>query len=233
MMPTLFLLAKRDIQTLTDRAMKDFRTSCIIVMLCVLLASCERDFSFSPQTVISVESAEQKAVAEWFAWLFASPGGFVPIVKENAYDADVLLRRDASLPESSYRIKVSGRRTCVEASSSTGFFYALQRIFQSLPKDINGVRHADHVEWTIPTMSVHDAPVTGCSGIVLDMCCRIVAKDNVLHLIEAMPDMGVYELTIINDRCYTRADIEHIHRYASKHNVKLLSQVEIDGFGSK
>ena len=213
--------------------MKDFRTSCIIVMLCVLLASCERDFSFSPQTVISVESAEQKAVAEWFAWLFASPGGFVPIVKENAYDADVLLRRDASLPESSYRIKVSGRRTCVEASSSTGFFYALQRIFQSLPKDINGVRHADHVEWTIPTMSVHDAPVTGCSGIVLDMCCRIVAKDNVLHLIEAMPDMGVYELTIINDRCYTRADIEHIHRYASKHNVKLLSQVEIDGFGSK
>lgn len=213
--------------------MKKSRTSCIIAMLCILLTSCQKDFSFSPQTVISVESAEQKAVAEWFAWLFAGPGGFVPIVKENAYDADVLLRRDASLPESSYRIKVSGRRTCVEASSSTGFFYALQRIFQSLPGDINGVRHADHVEWTIPAMSVHDAPVTGCSGIVLDMCCRIVAKDNVLHLIESMPDMDVYELTILNDRCYTKADLAAIRSCALRNNVELVSQVEIDGFSAK
>ena len=233
MMPTLFLLAKRDVPTLTDRTMKDSRTSCIIVMLCVLLASCERDFSFSPQTVISVESADQKAVAEWFAWLFASPGGFVPIVKENAFDADVLLRTDASMPESSYRIKVTGRHTCVEASSSTGFFYALQRLFQSLPGDINGAGHADHVRWTVPAMSVYDAPTTGCSGLVLDMCCRIVSKENVLYLIEAMPDMNVYELTIINDRCYTRADIEQMHRYAMKHNVKLLSQAEIDGFSAK
>ena len=230
MVPTLFLLAKRDIPILTDRAMKKSRTSCIIVMLCVLLASCERDFSFSPQTVISVESADEKAVAEWFAWLFASPGGFVPIVKENAFDADVLLRTDASLPESSYRIKVTGRHTCVEASSSTGFFYALQRLFKSLPDDINGVRHADHVKWTVPSMSVYDAPTTGCSGLVLDMCCRIVSKENVLYLIESMPEMDVYELTIINDRCYTRADIEQMHQYALKHNVKLLSQVEVDGF---
>ena len=209
--------------------MKDFRTSCIIVMLCVLLASCERDFSFSPQTVISVESADQKAVAEWFAWLFASPGGFVPIVKENAFDADVLLRTDASMPESSYRIKVTGRHTCVEASSSIGFFYALQRLFRALPDDINGVRHADHVKWTIPSMSVYDAPTTGCSGLVLDMSCRIVSKENVMYLIEAMSDMNVYELTIINDSCYTKADIEQMHQYALKHNVKLLSQVEVNG----
>lgn len=228
MMPTLFLLAKRDIPILTDRAMKDFRTSCIIVMLCVILASCERDFSFSPQTVISVESADQKAVAEWFAWLFASPGGFVPIVKENAFDADVLLRMDASLPESSYRIKVSGKRTCVEASSPTGFFYALQRLFQSLPADINAIRHADHVEWTIPPMSVHDAPTTGCSGIVLDMTGRIISKDNILHLIESMPDMGVYELTVLNAGCYTKTDFNEIRRCALRNNVQLVSEVKID-----
>ncbi len=213
--------------------MKKSRTSCIIVMLFIMLTSCQKDFSFSPQTVISVESSDQKAVAEWFAWLFASPGGFVPIVKENAFDADVLLRMDASLPESSYRIKVTGRHTCVEASSSVGFFYALQRLFQSLPDDINGVRHADHVKWTIPSMSVYDAPTTGCSGIMLDMCCRIVSKDNVLHLIESMPDMDVYELTILNDRCYTKADLGEIRRCAISNGVELVSQVEIDGFGVK
>lgn len=208
--------------------MKKSRTSCIIVMLCIMLTSCQKDFSFSPQTVISVESAQQKAVAEWFAWLFASPGGFVPIVKENAYDADVLLRMDASLPESSYRIKVSGRRTCVEASSSTGFFYALQRLFQSLPADISVIRHADHVEWTIPSMSVHDAPTTGCSGIVLDVNCRIISKDNVLHLIESMPDMGVYELTVLNAGCYAKTDFNEILRCALRNNVELVSEVKID-----
>ena len=138
------------------------------------------------------------------------------------------LRMDASLPESSYRIKVSGRRTCVEASSPTGFFYALQRLFHSLPADINGIRHADHVEWTIPSMSVHDAPTTGCSGIVLDMTRSIIPKDNMLHLIESMPDMGVYELTVFNAGCYTKTDFNEIHRCALRNNVELVSEVKID-----
>ena len=101
--------------------MKKSLSSGIVLVLCILLSSCVKEFSFSPQTVISVEDPQQRAVAEWFAWHFACPGGFVPIVQVGASDADVLLRTDASIPGCSYRIRVTGKKTLVEASSSAGF----------------------------------------------------------------------------------------------------------------
>ena len=69
--------------------MKKSLSSGIVLVLCILLSSCVKEFSFSPQTVISVEDPQQRAVAEWFAWHFACPGGFVPIVQVGASDADV------------------------------------------------------------------------------------------------------------------------------------------------
>ena len=208
--------------------MDTFKKYGFVLALCLLFCSCSNEFSFSPETVISVEDQQQKAVAEWFAWLFARPGGFVPKVEMGAFGADVLLRKDSSLEGPSYRIKTCRGRTCIEASSSAGFFYALQHIRHALPKDIESVRHADNVRWILPEMSIHGAPATECSGLLLDLSCRLVLKDNVLHLIESMPYMKVYELTILNDSCYTRADLHEIRHCAVKHNVKLISQAEIE-----
>ena len=210
--------------------MDTFKKYGIALTLCLLLSSCADEFTFSPQTVISVENDQQKAVAEWFAWLFARSGGFVPKVEVDAMGGDVLLRTDLTLAPSSYRIKSNGRRTIIEASSVSGFFYALQYVRHALPKDISSPRHADHVEWTIPAMSIHGAPDTGCTGLTLDLGCRLVFKENVLHLIESMPYMKVYELTILNDSCYTLADLHDIRQCAERHNVELISQTEIDGF---
>ena len=212
--------------------MDTFKNSFLSLILCLLLVSCGREFSFSPETIISVEDERQMAVAEWFAWLFAIPGGFVPKVELDAFGADVVLRRDSSLEGSSYRIKTTGHKACIEASSPAGFFYALQFIRHALPKDITSVRHADNVKWILPAMSIHSGPDTYCSGLLLDLSCRLVLKDNVLHLIESMPYMKVYELTIINDSCYSPADLNEIRQCAVKHNVELISQAEINGFGS-
>ena len=63
-------------------------------------------FSFTPETVISVETEDQKVAADWFAWLFARPAGFVPKVFMNAEDADVVLRCDQTMEPESYRIEV-------------------------------------------------------------------------------------------------------------------------------
>ena len=209
--------------------MKKSISSGIALVLCIMLSSCVKEFSFSPQTVISVEDPQQRAVAEWFAWLFARPGGFVPRVEVDATDADMILMKDSSLEGSSYRIKTCGNRVCVTASSSEGFFYALQYIRHALPEDIASVRHADNVKWILPDMSLHGAPDTQCTGLMLDLSCRLVLKDNVLHLIESMPYMKVYELTIIKDDCYTPDDLDEIRHCAAKHNVEVILQTEIDG----
>ena len=202
--------------------MKNSRTSCIILMLCVLLASCERDFSFSPQTVISVENSSQKAVAEWFAWLFACPGGFVPIVQVNASDADVLLRTDASIPESSYRIRVMGKKTLVEASSSTGFLYAMLHIRRVLPEDITSIKHADSVRWIVPEMSIYGSPETQVSGVMLDVAKTHICTDCMLQLLELMPQMGIYDLTLVNDAELSAGDVQKIRSSAKRYGISLI-----------
>ena len=202
--------------------MKNSRTSCIILMLCVLLASCERDFSFSPQTVISVENSSQKAVAEWFAWLFACPGGFVPIVQVNASDADVLLRTDASIPESSYRIRVMGKKTLIEASSSTGFLYAMLHIRRVLPEDITSIKHADSVRWIVPEMSIYGSPETQVSGVMLDVAKTHICTDCMLQLLELMPQMGIYDLTLVNDAELSAGDVQKIRSSAKRYGISLI-----------
>lgn len=191
-------------------------------MLCVLLASCERDFSFSPQTVISVENSSQKAVAEWFAWLFACPGGFVPIVQVNASDADVLLRTDASIPECSYRIRVMGKKTLVEASSSTGFLYAMLHIRRVLPEDITSIKHADSVRWIVPEMSIYGSPETQVSGVMLDVAKTHICTDCMLQLLELMPQMGIYDLTLVNDAELSAGDVQKIRSSAKRYGISLI-----------
>ena len=63
-------------------------------------------FTFSHETVISVEDRQQKEIAEWFAWLFARPAGFVPKVFMNAEEADVILQCDDAMEPESYIIEV-------------------------------------------------------------------------------------------------------------------------------
>ena len=129
----------------------------MILMTAAMLISCGRNFEFSPYTVISVENEEQREVADWFAWLFASPGGFVPMVVTDDSSADVILSHDPSLEGDSYRLDIDMNTIKIEASGISGFFYAFQTLRNMLPDEIDSVRHADSVKWTVPLTGVTEA----------------------------------------------------------------------------
>ena len=194
------------------------------MILCILMSACTNSFKFTRDTVISVENVEQAAVAEWFAWLFAAPGGFVPQIEENADDADVILMENSSLDETSYRVRITGKKVYIEAASSLGFFYAFQFVRHLLPEEINSADHAGQVEWTIPVMAKDSAPSMCYAALVVDLGSRKMPKDNVLHLIEAMPDMGLSDCYLLNDGCYTADDLQEMCRCALKHHVEVVSE---------
>jgi hypothetical protein len=207
--------------------MKKTLSSGIALVLCIMLSSCVKEFSFSPQTVISVEDPQQRAVAEWFAWHFACPGGFVPIVQVGASDADVLLRTDASIPGNSYRIRVTGKKTLVEASSSAGFLYAMMHIRRSLPEDINSLKHADSVRWVVPEMSLYGSPETQCSGLLIDVAQSHICMDCMLHLLELMPDMDIYDLTLTDDGGLSEDDVREIRSSARRYGISLIFEEQV------
>ena len=151
----------------------------------------------------------------------------MPIVQVGASDADVLLRTDASIPGCSYRIRVTGKKTLVEASSSAGFLYAMMHIRRALPEDINSLKHADSVRWVMPEMSLYGSPATQCSGLMLDVAQSHICMDCMLHLVELMPQMGIYDLTLTDDEGLSEDDVRKIRSAAGRYGISLISEQQV------
>lgn len=189
-------------------------------------ASCEwgrGTFVFTPRTVISVEDEQQRETAEWFAWLFAGPAGFVPKVDTDAASPDIIVREDASLPDEAYRIKVTRRRIRIEASSPAGFFYAFQTLRYALPPEFGSLRHADNVVWTVPSMKIEDAPGYSHRCLRLDVTEHHVPVSTILAFVESMAMLKLNNLHLIMayDGYYTRDDYDVISDFATENRVVL------------
>lgn len=179
------------------------------------------DFEFTPSTVISVEDESQKETAEWFAWLFSTPAGFVPKVGIGLQDPDIVLHTDSRLPQEAYRIKVTRRKINVEASSASGFFYAFQTLRFALPSAISSRRHADKVEWRVPAMKVEDAPGFSHRCLRLDVTEHYVPVENIMAFIDCMAMLKLNNLHMIMefDGRYTREDHDRIIDFAADNHV--------------
>ena len=180
-------------------------------------------FEFTPHTVISVEDEAQRELADWFAWLFASPAGFVPKVFIGADNPDVLIKTDASLPAEAYSIRVTPHRITVEASSADGIFYALQTLRFALPSEISRKDYAGSRAWRVPSMKIKDAPGYGHRCLCLDLTRHYVPTDRILEFIDcmAMLKLNRLHLVVSPDDRYTQEEYEMIMDFASANHISV------------
>ena len=182
----------------------------------------EGSFRFTPFTVISVSSQEQKDAAEWFAWIFARPAGFVPMVLMNQDDADVILTYDTTLAPEAYRIKVSRSRITVAASAETGFFYAFQTLRQALPDSINSLKHVDDAQWSIPVMEICDAPVFAHRCVKIDMTAGLIPIGELLEFVEYISMLKLNYIHISGHELYPSDEFASLVEFASSMHVNIL-----------
>lgn len=142
-------------------------------------------FTFGPNTVITVPTEEQKPVAGLFASLFTRSAGFTPKVQVGT-EGDFCLELDKNLPEDAYEMQVSSGQIRVKASDSKGLFYGLQNLRLLLPPAIESSTAQDTVEWTVPEMTVKDAPRFGYRGFMLDVSRYFLPKEELLRMIDCM-----------------------------------------------
>lgn len=142
-------------------------------------------FTFGPNTVITVPTEEQKPVAGLFASLFTRSAGFTPKVQVGT-EGDVCLELDKNLSEDAYEMQVSSGQIRVKASDSKGLFYGLQNLRLLLPPAIESSTAQDTVEWTVPEMTVKDAPRFGYRGFMLDVSRYFLPKEELLRMIDCM-----------------------------------------------
>lgn len=142
-------------------------------------------FTFGPKTVITVPTEEQKPVATLFANLFTHSAGFTPKIQVGT-EGDVCLELDKKLPEEAYEMHVSSERIRVKASDSKGLFYGLQNLRMLLPSAIESSTTQNTVKWTVPEMTVKDAPRFDYRGFMLDVSRYFLPKKELLQMIDCM-----------------------------------------------
>lgn len=179
-------------------------------------------FVFTPETVISVSSGEQKEVAEWFAWLFARPAGFVPKVFLNPESAQVKLLVDPSLPDEAYRLKVCHRSIRIAASSRAGFFYAFQTLRQALPSSINAASHADGMVWSVPVMEIYDEPRYSHRCLKIDVTGDVIPMDELMIFVDYISILKLNHLHFQGYGLYDKESFAGLTDYASTLNVNIV-----------
>jgi hexosaminidase len=137
-------------------------------------------FTFLPSTVLVADEAFT-AVARRFARDIAPATGFVLAVRTTSRaggSPSVTMKRDATISNAeAYRLTVTPKGVTIHASAPAGAFYALETVKQLLPAAVYRKVHDARIAWTIPAVTVSDAPRFAWRGSHLDVARHFQPKD--------------------------------------------------------
>ena len=101
--------------------------------------------------------------------------------------ARIILDLNPQLPAEAYKLNVSKKQVRIEASRPAGFYYALQTLKQLMPRNVMaGVATSDHLQWSLPSVEIEDAPRFEWRGFMLDEGRHFFGKDEIKRVIDMM-----------------------------------------------
>ncbi|MGL4909317.1 MAG: glycoside hydrolase family 20 protein [Bacteroidales bacterium] len=143
------------------------------------------NFEFTPQTKFHTQTQEQSEALQLFLDRFEQASGYRLHKSEKPSKKNgIQLKHTAELPHEAYTLHVSTESILIEASSSAGFFYATQSLMQLLPVEIFGSKTLANLKWTVPAVSITDAPRYPYRGFMLDVARYFLPKDEILALLD-------------------------------------------------
>ncbi len=101
-------------------------------------------------------------------------------------NAILLLPGDADAVPEAYTLEASPERVELSAAALPGLIHGMQTLRQLLPPQIMAGEAQDGIDWTIPGVSISDAPAFGWRGIHLDVGRHLFPVAFIKKLIDAM-----------------------------------------------
>ena len=144
-------------------------------------------FTFTAQTILSVENNEQLAIANHFTSRFLNASGWAPEVRVNDHSGQIKLNHSSQVPEEGYQLSVKDEGVQITANSGAGFFYAFQTLMQLLPPSFITDNSAN--QWSIPAVTIEDAPAFGWRGFMLDVSRHFFNKEEVKKVLDLMAEI--------------------------------------------
>lgn len=160
-------------------------------------------FQFEKNTQIVVTAEDQKPAAQLLVDKFKKSTGWeLPITHEESGSGHVLFRKDDSLEEEAYRLKVDEDQITISASGTSGFLYGAQTLRQLLPVAIESSAPVENVMWEVPNVEVSDAPRFKWRGLMLDLSRHFFGKEYILKTIDHLSfhKMNILHLHLVDDQ---------------------------------
>ena len=203
-------------------------------------------------------SAECAPQAQYLREAIFGATGFCWKESNKKNRADVVLEIDANQVAAAegYRLTVDGKRVVITAHDNGGLFYGIQTFLQLLPPAIHSGKLQAHAEWSVPQVTISDAPNHPWRGMMLDVARYFFDKEFVKHYIDmmAMYKMNKLQFHLIDDSgwrleikkyprltevgawagkdqnrlggYYSQDDIREIIAYAAVRGVEVIPEIE-------
>ena len=124
-------------------------------------------FSFTNDTAFKTDSDQIASVVERFASEIRVSTGLPLTVGSDHGDIEVSLQAD--LGSESYQLTIETDRIVLKGGDLAGIFYGLQSLRQLLPAQIEANSVAANVDWSVPAITISDAPRFPYRGMHLDV----------------------------------------------------------------
>lgn len=161
------------------------------------------NFQFSENTVFVVNNERQKEIAKLLVDKFKWAAGWeLKTVNKAPHKNYILFKKNKELPREGYILQVSDGKISIEASTGSGFIYALETIRQLLPPQIESQEQIADVSWSIPNLEIEDEPRFEWRGLMLDVARHFFEKEYILKTIDrlAMLKMNTLQLHLVDDQ---------------------------------
>ena len=133
---------------------------------------------------------ENAAEATKFATLFSKVTGYGVEVKKDADNALVTMSMytgNEELGNEGYTLDITADGIAIAANEANGFYYAFQSIKKMLPANVMAeVADANVTEYTLPVVSIIDAPRFEYRGFMLDVSRHYFGIEQIKRMIDVM-----------------------------------------------
>ncbi|MDR3297226.1 MAG: beta-N-acetylhexosaminidase [Prevotellaceae bacterium] len=149
------------------------------------------EFVVNSQTkfVLSADNAELRNAVWTLNERFKTAAGFtlpVAVGKAGSNSISCAINPKIKGGDEAYTLAVTKSGIAIEARTPHGIFNATQTLRQLLPPQFEGSTVAANVTWTVPCVSVEDAPRFGYRGLHLDVARHFMSKEEVMRYIDLL-----------------------------------------------
>ena len=144
------------------------------------------------QIVLTIKNKDAERVAGFLSKKLSVATGFAMPVKQAgsslkaAGNISIAIIPDTSLGNEGYKLVVNVNAVSLYANKPAGLFYGMQTLLQLLPKEIESKTVVSNTVWTIPVVTIKDAPRFVWRGMLFDVSRHFFTKDEVKTFIDNM-----------------------------------------------